>query len=113
MAQNGTISPAVKIIPAHATINELKKKAEECEQVARVEVEPVASKLREKVALFREWIAVLKTGNGHHEKEEVRQAQSQKIPEEASPPRGLHPSRCPDCEASYPGLLILPAGVAT
>lgn len=48
----GQFAPAVKIIPAGDTINELKKNAEECEQIARVEAEPVASKIREKAALF-------------------------------------------------------------
>ena len=52
----------MKIIPAEATIKELKKKAEECEQKASQESEPLASELREKAGLFREWITVLKTG---------------------------------------------------
>jgi hypothetical protein len=52
----------VKIVPADASIAELKKQAAECEQKATKEREPVATQLREKAALCHEWIAALKTG---------------------------------------------------
>jgi hypothetical protein len=51
-----------KIVPCGLTIKEMNKEAEECEQKARVEVEPTAGTLREKALVLREWIAALKTG---------------------------------------------------
>jgi hypothetical protein len=52
----------VKILPPEPTIEALKREAGQCEQTAGDESESRASKLREKAALLREWIAVLKTG---------------------------------------------------
>jgi hypothetical protein len=53
------------IIPAGATISELKKKAAECEGKANQASEPKAAKLREEALLYREWIAVLRSGKWH------------------------------------------------
>ena len=60
--RHNTDRMVVKIVPDDASIAELKKQAAECEQKATKEREPVATRLREKAALCREWIAVLKTG---------------------------------------------------
>jgi len=62
LAIHGTIPVAMKIVPAELTMKELKKEAQECDQMARIEAEPRASTLREKAALLREWITILKTG---------------------------------------------------
>lgn len=51
-----------QIIPAGATIDELKKKAAECERQAQQEKEPAASELREKANLYKQWIALLRSG---------------------------------------------------
>lgn len=53
------------IIPAGATISELKKKAAECEAKAKQAAEPEAAKLTEEALLYREWIAVLRSGKWH------------------------------------------------
>jgi hypothetical protein len=52
----------MRIVPAGATIAELEKQAAECEQNAKEESEPVATRLKEKAKLCREWAAALKTG---------------------------------------------------
>lgn len=54
-----------KIVPAGATISDLKKKAAECEEKAKYAAEPEAAKLREAALLYREWIAVLRTDKWH------------------------------------------------
>ncbi|MGA2347898.1 MAG: hypothetical protein ABSF93_17945, partial [Candidatus Sulfotelmatobacter sp.] len=54
-----------EIIPAGATISELKKKAERCEEKAKQVSEPEAAKLREEALLCREWIAALRSGKWH------------------------------------------------
>jgi hypothetical protein len=54
-----------KIIPAGATISELKRKAAECEAKAEQASEPEAAKLREEALLYRDWIAVLRSGKWH------------------------------------------------
>jgi hypothetical protein len=51
-----------KIIPSDATIAELKKKVKECQEQAKTAPARRARELREKAALFREWIASLKHG---------------------------------------------------
>jgi hypothetical protein len=51
----------MKIIPADDTIDALEKKACEYEEKAKGESDPIASALREKAELCREWIAALKT----------------------------------------------------
>jgi hypothetical protein len=51
-----------EIVPAGATISELKRKATECEEKAKQAAEPEAAKLREEALLYREWIAVLRSG---------------------------------------------------
>ena len=56
---------AMKLIPADATIVELEKKAADCEEKARREAEPEATKLREEALLYREWIAALRSGKWH------------------------------------------------
>jgi hypothetical protein len=53
---------AAQTIPKEPTIREMKQKAEECDYRAHSEPEPHASKLKEKAALIREWIKVLKAG---------------------------------------------------
>ena len=55
----------MKIIPAGATIAELEKKATDCEEKAKRESEPEATKLREEALLYREWIATLRSGKLH------------------------------------------------
>lgn len=54
-----------RIIPAGATISELEKKAADCEYNAKRHAEPEATKLREEALLYREWIAVLRSGKWH------------------------------------------------
>jgi len=61
--QNSRI--AMKLIPAGATIAELEKKAADCEEKAKQEAEPAATKLREEALLYREWIAALRSGRWH------------------------------------------------
>lgn len=56
---------APKIVPAGATISELKQKAADCEEQAKQASEPEATKLREQVLLYREWIAALRSGKWH------------------------------------------------
>jgi hypothetical protein len=48
-----------------ATIEELQEKAAACEEKAKGEPEPEATKLREEALLYREWIAVLSSGRWH------------------------------------------------
>lgn len=55
----------MRIIPADATIAELKKKAADCDRKAKQETEPEATKLREEALLYREWIAALRSGTWH------------------------------------------------
>ncbi|MFB3815497.1 MAG: hypothetical protein ACE14L_15445 [Terriglobales bacterium] len=50
------------IIPANATIEDLEKKAAECERRAKEEKEPVATQLKEEAELCRAWVARLRTG---------------------------------------------------
>jgi hypothetical protein len=54
-----------KIMPSGGTISDLKKKATECEEKAKQASEPEAAKLREEALLYREWIAVLRSGKWH------------------------------------------------
>ena len=54
-----------EIVPAGATVLELKKKATECEEQAKHAAEPEAMKLREEALLYRQWIAVLRSGKWH------------------------------------------------
>ena len=63
MQNNRVVMP--KIVPAGATIAELKKKAADCEQRAEQEAEPEATKLKEEALLYREWIAALQSGKWH------------------------------------------------
>ena len=55
----------MKLIPPDATIAELEKKAADCEERAKMEAEPEATKLREEALLYREWIAALSSGKWH------------------------------------------------
>ena len=55
----------MKLIPAGATIAELEKKAADCEEKAKQEAEPEATKLREEALLYREWISALNSGKWH------------------------------------------------
>ncbi len=55
----------MKLVPAGATIAELEKKATDCEERAKKEAEPEATKLREEALLYREWIAALRSGKWH------------------------------------------------
>lgn len=52
----------MKIIPAGATIAELKKKAAELEEQAESASKSWAAQLLEKAKLCRKWIAELKSG---------------------------------------------------
>jgi hypothetical protein len=52
----------MKIVPADATIAELKKMADLCQEKAKTESEQIATQLRAKAKLCREWIAALKSG---------------------------------------------------
>jgi len=54
-----------QIVPAGATIAELKKKAVDCEHRAPQAVEPEATKLKEEALLYREWIAALRSRKWH------------------------------------------------
>ena len=54
-----------EIVPAGATIAELKKKAADCEEKAKQAAEPEAAKLKEEALLYREWIAVLRSATWH------------------------------------------------
>ena len=56
---------AMKLVPAGATIAELEKKAVDCEEKAKKEPEPKATRLREEALLYREWIATLRSGKWH------------------------------------------------
>ena len=58
-------SVAMKLVPADATIEELEKKATDCEEKAKKDAEPEATKLREEALLYREWIAALRSGKWH------------------------------------------------
>jgi hypothetical protein len=49
------------IIPADATIADLNKQAEDCDTQATKQPEPLATELREKAKLLREWIAQLRS----------------------------------------------------
>jgi hypothetical protein len=53
--------PVMKIVPADA-IADLAKKATELEKEAKTGSERIATHLREKAKLCREWIAALKSG---------------------------------------------------
>lgn len=52
----------MKIVPADTTITELKKRAAEYEEKAKKEPAPIATRLREKAKLCRDWVAALKSG---------------------------------------------------
>ena len=54
-----------RIIPAGATIAELKSKLADCEQKAKQAVGHEATKLKEEAQLYREWIALLRSGKWH------------------------------------------------
>jgi hypothetical protein len=58
-------SVAMRLVPAGPTIAELEKKATDCEEKAKNEVEPEATKLKEEALLYREWITSLRSGNWH------------------------------------------------
>ncbi len=45
------------------TIDELKKKAKDCELRAEQESEPKASELRDEAKLYRRWIALIRSGH--------------------------------------------------
>jgi len=49
-------------IPPDATIAELEKKAEDCEQRATKAEETLAVQLRREAQLYREWVAALRSG---------------------------------------------------
>ena len=55
----------MELIPAGATIEELEKKAADCERKAKLETGPEATKLREEALLCREWAAALRSGKWH------------------------------------------------
>jgi hypothetical protein len=55
----------MRLVPAGATIEELQKKAAACEEKAKGEPEPEATKQREEALLYREWIAALSSGRWH------------------------------------------------
>jgi hypothetical protein len=50
------------VVPAGATIDELRQKATSCEEQAAEAAEPRASALREEAKLYRKWIALWRTG---------------------------------------------------
>jgi len=50
------------LIPADATIAELKKQAADCEEQAAQEPEPLATQLRDKAKLLQSWIEELRSG---------------------------------------------------
>lgn len=50
------------LIPRDATIDELEKKAAECDREAGIADEPQAAKLRDEAALYREWVTALRRG---------------------------------------------------
>jgi hypothetical protein len=52
----------MKIVPADLTIADLAQKAAELEKEAEAGSELIATHLREKAKLCREWIAALKSG---------------------------------------------------
>jgi hypothetical protein len=52
----------MKIVPAGPTIEEIKREANDCEQRANKAAEPLATRLREKAELLREWMKSLRTG---------------------------------------------------
>jgi len=54
-----------RIVPAGATIAELKKKAADREEQAKQVAEPEATRLKEEALLCREWIAALQSGLWH------------------------------------------------
>jgi len=58
-------SVVMKLVPAGATIAELEKMATDCEEKAKKEVEPEATKLREEALIYREWITALRSGKLH------------------------------------------------
>ena len=49
-------------LPPGSTIAELEQKAAQCETQADGETEPKAIELREKAKLYRNWIALLRSG---------------------------------------------------
>jgi hypothetical protein len=52
----------MKIVPADPTIKDMKQEAQECDQRAKTAAEPLATRLREKAELLREWMKLLSTG---------------------------------------------------
>ena len=55
----------MRLIPADATIAEPENKATDCEEKAKKEAEPEATRFREEAILCREWISVLRSGKWH------------------------------------------------
>ena len=51
-----TQSPTTKVVPVGPTVEQLKKDVRECEQGANHTPEPLATRLREKAELLREWM---------------------------------------------------------
>jgi len=51
------------LIPRDATIDELEKKAADCDREAAIANEPQAAKLRDEAALYREWVIALRRGH--------------------------------------------------
>lgn len=56
---------AMKLVPPGATIAELEKKATDCEEKAKTEAEPEATKLKEEALLYRGWLTALRSGKWH------------------------------------------------
>jgi hypothetical protein len=52
----------MKIVPAGPTIEELKRQAGDCDQRVKAAPEPLATRLREKAEILREWMKLLRTG---------------------------------------------------
>jgi hypothetical protein len=57
-----TIRTDRNVVPPEPTIAELEQKAAECDTQANGESEPNATELREKAKLYRNWIALLRSG---------------------------------------------------
>jgi hypothetical protein len=50
-------------VPADGTLAELRKKADDCEQRATQEQEPLATALRKEAKLYRGWMTALRSGH--------------------------------------------------
>jgi hypothetical protein len=57
-----TVRADRNFVPSEPTIAELEQKAVECDKEADAEAEPNATELREKAKLYRNWIAMLRSG---------------------------------------------------